>query len=87
MSRYYCPYCSSQCQFHKTQRDGVLVCGLCGDLLVKKSFFNARGIIGLVVAAAFLTPLLLMIIFIVADFTNHKMHKDSQSAVIVFSGI
>ena len=64
-----------------------MVCSLCGDLLVKKSFINARGIIGVIVAAAFSTNLLLMFIFVVDDFTNDKLHKDPQSVVFVIDSI
>tara|TARA_Y100001968_G_scaffold309918_1_gene330341 strand:- start:687 stop:950 length:264 start_codon:yes stop_codon:yes gene_type:complete len=83
MNRYYCPYCPSRYHFYKTKRDEVLICGLCGDPLVKKSFLNSRAIIGVVVAAAFLAPLLVMIIFVVTDFTREKMHNNSQSIVFV----
>tara|TARA_Y100001968_G_C18693598_1_gene408021 strand:- start:226 stop:489 length:264 start_codon:yes stop_codon:yes gene_type:complete len=87
MSRYYCPYCSSQYRFHKTTSDGVLICGLCGDKLVKKSFFNSKRIIGIVVSAAFLAPLIVMVIFVVSDFTKEKMHNNSQSVVFEVKGI
>ena len=48
MSRYYCPFCSSRYQFHKTSSDGFLICGLCGDPLVKKPLLNSKRIIGAV---------------------------------------
>tara|TARA_Y100001968_G_C19075144_1_gene580308 strand:- start:104 stop:319 length:216 start_codon:yes stop_codon:yes gene_type:complete len=70
MSQYYCPYCSSRYQFHKTRSDGVLICGLCGDPLEKKNSLISRRIIGLVSASAFLLPLLTMTIFIIKNFAN-----------------
>jgi len=81
MSRYYCPYCSSRYQFHKTRSDGALICGLCGDPLVKKSFLNTRAIIGVVLATAFLAPLFVMIFFVVTNFKNEKPHNNTQSVV------
>ena len=87
MSLYYCPYCPSRYQFHKTKSDRVLICGLCGDPLVKKSFFNSRGIIGVIVTTAFLAPLLVMIIFIVTDFINEKKPNNSQSVLYVFKSM
>ena len=87
MSRYFCPYCPSRYQFHKTNPNGVLICGLCGDPLIKKSFLNPRGIIGIIVATAFLAPLLVMISFVVADFIKEKMHNNSQSVVYVIKGM
>ena len=81
MSRYYCPFCSSRYQYHTTRSDGVLICGLCGDPLVKKPFLNSRRIIGAVAASAFLAPLLLMIIFVIKDFSKEKLPNNSESFV------
>ena len=82
MSRYYCPFCSSRYQFHKTSSDGILICGLCGDPLVKKSLLNSRRIFGAVAASAFLAPLLIMIIFVINDFSQEKFPNKSDSLVI-----
>ena len=84
MSRYYCPFCSSRYQFHKNSSDGVLICGLCGDPLVKKTLLSSRRIIGLVAASAFLAPLLIMIIFVINDFTKEKDPYNSESLVLIF---
>ncbi len=86
MSRYYCPFCSSRYQFHKTRSDGVLICGLCGDPLVKKTLLNSRRIIGVVVASAFLAPLIIMIIFVINDFTKEKHPSNSESLVLLTIG-
>tara|TARA_Y100001968_G_scaffold116339_1_gene105715 strand:+ start:130 stop:390 length:261 start_codon:yes stop_codon:yes gene_type:complete len=82
MSRYYCPFCSSRYQFHKT-RDGVLVCGQCGDSLIKKPLLNSRRIIGTFVASVFLAPLLIMIVFIIRDLTEERLPNNSQSLVLL----
>ena len=81
MSRYYCPFCSSRYQFNKMRSDGVLICGLCGDPLIKKTLINSRRIIGLVAASAFLTPILIMIIFVLNDFTKEKLPNNSELLV------
>ena len=86
MSLYYCPYCPSQYKFHKTKTDGVLICGLCGDPLVKKSFFNYRRIVGVLLALAFLSPLLVMIIFLLT-LLKKKLHNNSLSVVFVVIGM
>ena len=83
MSRYYCPFCSSRYQFHKTSSDGILICGLCGDPLVKKSLLNSRRIIGAVAACAFLAPLLIMIIFVINDFSKEQFPNNSDSLVLL----
>ena len=72
MSRYHCPFCSSRYQFHKTRSDGVLICGQCGDPLIKKNLLNYRRVVGTIASLAILAPLLMMIIFVVEDFTNEK---------------
>ena len=83
MSRYYCPFCSSSYQFHKISSDGILICGLCGEPLVKKSLLNSRRIIGAVAASAFLAPLVIMIIFVIKDFSKEKLPNNSDSIVLI----
>ena len=83
MSQYYCPFCSYRYQFHKTSNDGVLICGLCGDPLVKKPLFNLRRIIGAFAASAFLAPLLIMIVFVIKDFSKEKFPSNSDSLVLL----
>ena len=60
-----------------------MICGLCGDPLVKKPLLNSRRIIGVVGASAFLAPLLIMIIFVIKDVTNEKHPTNSQSLVFL----
>ena len=83
MSRYYCPFCSSRYQYHTTRSDGVLICGQCGDPLLKKPLLNSRRIIGVVAAFAFLTPLLIMIIFVIKEFSKEKLPINSESLVLL----
>ena len=82
MSRYYCPFCSSRYRFNKTRSDGVLICGLCGDPLIKKPLLNSRRIIGVLATSAFLSPLLIMIIFVISDFPKEKLPNNSESLVL-----
>tara|TARA_Y100001968_G_scaffold326632_1_gene370116 strand:- start:90 stop:353 length:264 start_codon:yes stop_codon:yes gene_type:complete len=83
MSRYYCPFCSYRYQFHKTRTDGVLICGQCGDPLIKKSLVSSKRIFGIVTASAFLAPLLIMIIFVIKDLTKEKLPNNSESLVLL----
>ncbi len=85
MIRYYCPFCSTQYQLHKTRSDGVFICGICGDPLIKKNLLSSRRIIGAVAASAFLAPLLIMIIYVVKDFTKEKFPSNSESFVLLTS--
>ena len=83
MSRYFCPFCSSNYQIHKTRSDGVLICGQCGDPLMKKPLINSRQIFGLIAASAFLAPLLIMIVFVIKDFTKEELPKNFKSSVLL----
>ncbi len=83
MSRYYCPFCSYRYQFQKTRSDGVLICGLCGDPLIKKTLLNSRRVIGFVVSSAFLAPLLIMIIFVINDLKKEKYPINSEALVLL----
>ena len=78
MSRYYCPFCSSLYQIHTTNSDGVLICGQCGDPLMKKPLINSRKIFGLFAVSAFLLPLLFMIIFVFEDFSKQEIPSNSE---------
>ena len=82
MSSYYCPFCSPRYQFHKTRIDGVLICGLCADPLVKKPLLSSRRIFGIVAASVFLTPLLISIIFVLKKPTKQIQPRTSESLVL-----
>ena len=69
MDRYYCPYCSPKYQFHKQTNDGLMICGQCGEPLIKTSFINPVRVFALIAASAFIAPL---IILIIKSFTFEK---------------
>tara|TARA_B100000214_G_scaffold371783_1_gene348815 strand:+ start:1597 stop:1872 length:276 start_codon:yes stop_codon:yes gene_type:complete len=83
MSRYYCPFCSTRYEFHKTETDGNLICGLCGEQLIKKPLLNSKRIIGVIATSAFLYPLLIMVIYLIQDFTKEKLPNDTESIAFV----
>ncbi len=60
-----------------------MICGLCGDPLIKKPLLNSRRIFGVLAASAFLAPLLIMIIFVINDFTKDKYPNNSESLVLL----
>ena len=82
MSLYFCPFCSSRYKFHITRSDGILICGHCRDPLIKKSLINSRRIFGIVTATTFLVPLIIMIIFIIKDFTKEKQKNFYETVVL-----
>ncbi len=75
MSRYYCPYCSAQLQFHTKQKDGTLVCGQCGDPLIKKPFIKPIQIIAIISIFAFISPLIIMVFTFIKDQSNQSSQK------------
>ena len=83
MSSFYCPFCSSRYQIHKTNSEGLLVCGQCGDPLIKKPLVNFRQIFSLIAVSAFIFPLLIMIFFVIKDFNDDKLPKNSLSSVLL----
>mgnify|MGYP004390640277 CR=1 FL=1 len=60
-----------------------MICGLCGDPLVKKPLLNSRRIIGVVAASAFIAPLLIMITFVIKDLTKEKPPNNFESLVLL----
>tara|TARA_Y100001968_G_scaffold309638_1_gene329658 strand:- start:170 stop:430 length:261 start_codon:yes stop_codon:yes gene_type:complete len=83
MSRYFCPFCSSRYQFHITRNDGVLICGQCGDPLMKKPLINGSKFFALFATTAFLAPLLIMIVFVINDLTEEKLNNNSEKLVLL----
>ena len=83
MSRYYCPFCSTSFQFHNVRSDRTLICSLCGDPLLKKTLLDARRILGLITAIVFFTPLLLMIILLIKEFSWQEIQNESESIAIL----
>ena len=69
MVRYHCPYCSPRYQIHQQRSDGVKVCGHCGDPLVMVSAIRPTQVAGLLTAAAFIVPLIVMLL---------SLHPDKQ---------
>ena len=83
MSKYYCPFCSSRYQFHDSKSKGHLICGSCGESLVKISFLNSRRIIGVIAASAFLAPLLIMLFYVIEDSIEDIPLRNSDSLALL----
>ena len=57
MSKYFCPYCNSKYQFKSMSNKGKILCGICGEEMIKKSFINIKQIISLTIVITFVLPL------------------------------
>ena len=70
MIKYYCPYCNPKYQFQKQSQKSTLICGLCGEPLVKKPFIRLNQIIAFIAAASLLLPLIYTFIFLIKNQIN-----------------
>ena len=82
MVRFYCPYCNPKYQFQKQSPKGTLVCGLCGEDLVKKPFIRFNQIIALIAASSLLLPLIYTFIFLIKNQINPP-NKNYQANTIL----
>ena len=83
MTKYHCPYCSAHYQIHIKRADGVMVCGQCGDQLIKIPFITLTQIFALLAAGAFITPLIVMILAFVQDQVKHRSKQALAPVVAV----
>ena len=60
MNKYYCPYCNPKYQF-PLDNYGKLVCGLCGEDLIKKPIIEIKQVIALLLVFSFSFPLVFII--------------------------
>ena len=60
MNKYYCPYCNPKYQF-PMENYGKLVCGLCGEDLIKKPIIQIKQLIALLLVFSFSFPLIFII--------------------------
>jgi len=67
MTDYYCPYCNPKYQFQKRSTNGSLICGLCGDPLLKKPFIKINQIIGIVASFSLIIPLIFPFIILIKN--------------------
>ena len=74
MIKYYCPYCNSKYQFKSLSNKGKLLCGLCGEEMIKKSFINIKQIISLTIVITFVLPLIYT--FVLSIINKKDLRKD-----------
>jgi len=81
MTRYQCPYCSPHYQIHKQRVDGIMICGQCGDPLIKIPLIKRRQIIALIAVIAFAAPLIAMTIAFIQDASRLELKKPLPPAI------
>ena len=72
MSKYFCPYCNSKYQFKFMSNKGQLLCGLCGEEMIKKSFINIKQIVSLIIVATITLPLFYTFVISIINRRNFK---------------
>jgi len=89
MVRYYCPYCNPKNQFQKQSSRSTLICGLCGENLVKKPLIRLNQIIALVAASSLLLPLIYTFIFLIKNQINtpNKNYQANSEYKIIIKDI
>ena len=75
MSKYFCPYCNSKYQFKSMSNSGKLLCGLCGEEMIKKSFINIKQIVSLIIIATLILPLFYT--FVISIINRGQIKKDT----------
>ncbi len=80
MSHYVCPYCSLRYQINIKAKNGIPICGQCGDPLIKKSILDPKRGLSLILVAGFIIPL---ISFILSYITNQieQSPKNETSSI------
>ena len=71
MNKYYCPYCNPKYQFTK-ENYGKLVCGLCGEELIKKTMTPLKQLMALLLVFSFSFPLIFMIFSTIINISNDQ---------------
>tara|TARA_B100000678_G_scaffold171302_1_gene142956 strand:- start:457 stop:735 length:279 start_codon:yes stop_codon:yes gene_type:complete len=74
MNNYYCPYCNPKYQFSK-ENYGKLVCGLCGEELIKKPIIQFKQLISFLLVFSFSFPMIFLIFSSI--FSDGKGQKEN----------
>ncbi len=85
MPKYHCPYCSPRYQIHKERSDGVMICGQCGDPLVKIFPIKPTQIFAFIAAFAFIAPSIMMIFTFIKELKKSQPIRDIQAMTVVFT--
>ena len=89
MNKYFCPYCNSKYQFKTMNNRGKLLCGLCGEEMIKKSFINIKQIVSLIIVATIILPLFYTFVISIINKKNFKknIYQDYKTELIRSSNL
>lgn len=72
MNRFYCPYCSAPSQSNEKDINGVMVCGNCGDPMIKAPLISSVQIFSLIIVTAFIAPMITLSLYLLQDQKNYN---------------
>ena len=75
MSKYFCPYCNSKYQFKSMSNKGKILCGICGEEMIKKSFITIKQIVSLIIVATLTLPLFYTLVISIIN--REQIKKDN----------
>ena len=70
MKNYYCPYCNPKYQYQKKSNKGELICGLCGEVLVKKPLIKINQIVAIIASLSLILPMIYTLTFLIRNQIN-----------------
>ena len=82
MNKYYCPYCNPKYQF-PLENYGKLVCGLCGEDLIKKPIIQIKQLIALLLVFSFSFPLIFIIFSSIINIKRDQKENFSYSNLLI----
>ena len=85
-AKYYCPFCNPKYQFSKNSEKSTLVCGLCGEDLVKKPFIKINQLVAIIAAASFSLPLVHSFIYLIKNKFNSPERNYQANIILVKEG-
>ena len=78
MKRYYCPFCSTGRVKHFQEPSSSLNCKQCGERLLILPVVRFHQILGILTAAAFAIPLLVMVLTYLNEYKNRNIPKENS---------
>ena len=84
MNNYYCPYCNPKYQFQKKSTSGELICGLCGEPLVKKPLIKINQIIAIVASLSLVLPLIYTFIILIKNQVNPPRRNYQANIISIY---
>ena len=82
MNKYFCPYCNPKYQIPLKNYE-KLVCGLCGEDLIKKPIIQIRQLIALLLVFSFSFPLIFIIFSSIINIKRDQKENFSYSNPLI----